>query len=154
MTSPAAPAQCLPLWAKPLALRQNRNPNPFPDEIASPAKPNVGCAPVQARCHRRRQLAQNLRGPIPKLPASRPAIAPDVVGLVRGSLPVSLCPAEIAANPIASAIPTTAGASAANCAIPAYPPSEPRADCARRLSQNQMSLYASIIARSTGIDPA
>jgi hypothetical protein len=122
LTSAAALAQGLPLWAMPLALIQNRNPKRFPDGTASWAMPAAGCEP--ARSSFAVQRLPTRREPLPPIPnrsASRPAVASDVAGLVCGSLPAGVSPAVTPANPTTSAIPTTARAIAADCAIPAYP---------------------------------
>ncbi len=118
MTSAVALGQSLPLWALPLALLQNQTPERSPDGTAPSAKPTAGCAAVRSTS--RVPLPATLRElawPIPKPPASRPAAGSDATGLGFESLPTGLSPAEIRANPIGSAIPLTASASAAKLAI-------------------------------------
>src|SRR6266705_607543 len=121
MASSAARAQGLPLWAVPSAWRRKANPHRFRDGTASRATPNAGRAPARlGSTSPPRPTHRELWRAIPKPGASRRAIASDVVGLAGGSRPVSGCPVWIPANPTTSATPTTAPATAADCAIAAY----------------------------------
>jgi hypothetical protein len=118
MTSGVVPAQGLPLWAMALALIQNQTPNRFPDGTASLAKLASGCEPVPSNSRAPpRSTRRELSSPIPRQPASRPAIASDAAGLGFGFLPAGLFPAVIPAIPTMSAIPTTVRAIAADFAI-------------------------------------
>jgi hypothetical protein len=148
MISAAALAQSLSLWAMPWTLIQNQTPNRFPDGTASLAKPAACCEPVRLSSRAplpptRRELAL----PIPRQSASLPANGSDAAGLGFGSRPVPLCPAVIQANPTMLATPTTARATASDCAIRSYRhgvqighrlrgPSRPESNAGRSLQQS------------------
>ena len=118
MASAVARDQGPPLWAMRLAFLQNRNPNRFPDGIASWAKPNAGCARARSgSTSPPTPTHEELSPSIPKPSASPPTTASDAADLASGSLLAGQCPAVIPASPIMSAIPTTAPATAANSAI-------------------------------------